>query len=158
MTAVQQSGNPTPGHVALWTAPGVIGDGGALGAAQKVLALITDADFNDTNDQPILLPERMQALMLTAILITIAGVSLTIAVGGLYPAASKAGTAIVAASQVYTALTTANKILSATLAGTAGSTRFSRTELADWAIYLSLTTAQGAAATADVYLIGIDLT
>jgi len=155
---IEQSGNVTPGHVLLWATDGVVLDGGALGAAQKVIASLRGADFNDTGDQSIVLPSRITAFQLNAIVITNASLSLTVAVGGFYPAASKGGTAIVAASQVYSSLTASNKLLSATLAGAAATTRYSIAELADWAIYFSLTTAQGLAATADLYVIGTDLT
>ena len=155
--SVLQSGNVTPGHIATWTTNGIIQDGGVLGASQKVLAFLGSADFNDTNDQPLLLPSTMTAFMLTGIIVTNSAISLSAAVGGFYPSASKAGTALVASSQVYSSLTAATKLLSCTLAAAVATTRYSRTNLADWAIYLSLTTGQGQASTADVYVIGIDL-
>lgn len=155
---VLQSGSVTPGHAVKWVTDNVIGDAGSLPAAQKVLAYLNNASFNSTADQPIILPSSINAFQLTGILITNASISLTTAAGGFYPAASKAGTAIVAASQVYSTLTASTKLLSATLAAAVATTRYSTANLADWTIYLSLTTAQGAAATADVYLIGIDLT
>lgn len=154
---VLQSGNVTPGHIATWTTDGVLQDGGALGRSQKVLAMLGTADFNDTNDQPLLLPSTMTAFMLTGLLVTNAPVSLTTAVGGFYPQAFKAGTPLVGAFQVYSFLTSASLLLSCTLAAPVPTTRYSRTSLPDWAIYLSLTTPQGQAATADVYAIGIDL-
>lgn len=154
---VQQSGSITPGHVAIWTAPGIIQDGGALGASQKVLASFFGANFNDTGDQPLLLPPRLTAIAITQIWVTNANVSLTTAVGGFYPATLKAGTPIVAASQVYSSLTAANIRLACTLAAAVATTRYSRTELADWAIYFALTTSQVAPATADIYVLGIDL-
>ena len=55
-------------------------------------------------------------------------------------------------------LTSAAKLLSCTLAGTVASTRYDRSNVPDWMIYFSLTMGQGAAATADLYLLGIDLT
>lgn len=154
---VQQSGSVTPGHLATWATDSVVKDGGSVPAAQRVLASFRNADFNDTGDQPIPLPSNITALQLTAILITNATLSLTTATGGFYPQASKAGTAIVAAGQAYSSLTTSAKLLSATLAAAVATTRYSRDNLPDWAIYLSLTTARGAAANADVYLVGIDL-
>lgn len=156
--SVEQSGSVTPGHIATWTTEGVIQDGGALGAAQKVLASFKGANFNDTGDQPIILPARVTAFNLTGILVTNTAVSLTAAVGGFYPAAFKAGTPLVAAAQVYSSLTSINKLLYCTLAAAVPTTRYSRANLADWALYFALTTAQGSAATGDIYIIGIDLT
>ena len=64
--------------------------------------------------------------------------------------------------QAYSALTTSAGLLQATLASFGANTRFSSANLGALggllAIYLSLTTGQGAAATADVYAAGIDLT
>ena len=156
MSGVLQTGNVTPGHIALWSANGVLADGSALGASQKVLARAS-CDFNSTADQPLLLPSYITAFMLTNIIVTNAPLSLTTAVGGFYPAVSKGGTAIVAAGQVYSTLIVASKLLSCTLTGTVATTRYSRANLTDWAIYLSLTTPQGSATMADCYVLGIDL-
>lgn len=157
-----QSGNVTPGHIALWTTTGVLEDGGALGAAQRVLASLPNADFNSTGDQPISIPNRITAFQLTGIIITNASINLSMAVGGFYPAASKGGTPIVSAAQVYSTLTAREKLLQATLASFGSTTRFSSANLGLIAsipqIWFSLTTPQAAVATADIYLIGIDLT
>ena len=155
--AVLQSGNVTPGHGAKWVTDSVIADNGPNPYAQRVLASFLGADFNDTGDQPIILPATLNAFQLTGVLITNASASLTTAVGGFYPQALKAGTPIVAAGQVYTALTTSLLLMNATIAAYGLAQRFSRTQLPDWAVYFSLTTPQGAAATADIYLLGIEL-
>lgn len=154
---VLQSGNVTPGHLAIWGSTGVIMDGGAVPAAERVIASLAGANMDDTGDQPLVLPARMTAFMLTRILVTNSAVSLTGAVGGFYPQASKGGTPLVAASQVYSSLTAATKLLSCTLAAAVATTRYSRDNLTDWEIYFSLTTAQGITATADIYIVGIDL-
>lgn len=154
---ILQSGSITPGHVASWVTDGVIKDGGAVPAAQKVLTSFFSANFNDTGDQALILPPSISAFMLTGIIITNASISLTTAVGGFYPQASKAGTALVANTQVYSSLTASTKLLAATLAGAVATTRYSIANLPDWRIYFALTTAQGAAATADIYVIGLDL-
>lgn len=156
--SVEQSGNVTPGHAATWVTDGVLKDGGAPPAAQRVLAFYQGADFNDTGDQAIPIPAAITAFQLTGIVITNASLSLTTAVGGFYPQASKSGTPIVAATQAYSTLTTGQKLLNATLASFGSTTRFSAVNLPDAAIYFALTTPQGVAATADIYLIGIDLT
>jgi hypothetical protein len=161
MGFVQQSGNITPGHLPVWVAPGVIGDGGAALAAQRVLASLRGANFNTTSDQPIAIPQRVTAFALTGIIVTNASLNLTTAVGGFYPQAAKAGTPIVAAAQAYSALTTANALLNATLAAFGSGTRFSSANLGTIGgllnIWFALTTAQPVAATADIYLVGIDL-
>jgi hypothetical protein len=95
--------------------------------------------------------------MFTRFLITNASLSLTTAVGGFYPTVSKGGTPIVAATQVYSALTTAAALLSATLAAFGSGNAFSASNLTAWSIYFALTTPQGAAATADIYICGIPL-
>lgn len=160
--SVQQSGVITSGHVCTWAATGVIQDGGAQPASEKVLASLRGANFNTTNDQPIAIPLNFVAFMLTRIIITNASISLTTAAGGFYPAASKGGTPIVAANQAYSALTTSAGLLQATLASFGSTTRFSASNLGAIGglldIWFSLTTAQGALASADIYLCGIDLT
>jgi len=156
MTGILQSGNVTPGHSAIWTTDGVVQDGGAILASNKVIASLRQANFNTVVDQPIVLPRSINTFQLTGILVTNASVSLTTAVGGFYSAAQKGGSAFVSAGQVYSSLTSSSVILNATLAAYASS-RFSNVNLALWTIYFSLTTAQGAAAVADIYLIGLDL-
>lgn len=153
-----QSGSVTPGHVAQWATDGVLQDGGTLSAAEKVLASFRGADFNSTADQKIALPARSNAVFITRIIVTNTAVSLTTAAGGFYPQTSKGGTAIVAAGQVYSTLTSNSVLLQATLAAAVATTRYSATQLPDWALYFSLTTAQGVPATADIYVTGIDLT
>ncbi len=153
--SVEQSGLVTPNHVAMWSTTGVIADGGALPAG-RVIVSGRSLNFNTVNDQPIVFPQWITAFRLANIIITNASISLTTAAGGFYPAASKGGTPIVANTQVYSTLTASSKLLLATLASFGSTTRFSSANLASigglLAIYLSLTTAQGAAATADVYL------
>lgn len=166
MASILQSGSVTPGHPAVWTTDGVLQDGGPLLIGQKVLCSLRGADFNSTADQQLLVPGSITAFAITSIIVTNASLNLTTAAGGFYPAASKGGTPIVAASQVYSALTTSEKLLAVTLASFGSQTRFSSSNLTpvvilsqNWLpIYFSLTTAQGAIATADIYLVGLDLT
>ena len=162
MTGILQSGNITPGHVAIWATTGVISDGGPLRSATNVLAYLGSASFNATTDQGIQIPNTITAFQITGILITNASQSLTTAVGGFYPTTAKGGTAIVANTQVYSSLTTAAILLSATLAAGGNTTRYSSANVDNvdgyLTIYLSLTTPQGTDCTADVYLLGTDLT
>ncbi len=86
---------------------------------------------------------------------------MTTAVGGFYPTTAKGGTAIVASTQVYSSLTAATKLLEATLAANQAATRFSSANLdvidGFLTLYLSLTTGQGVDGTADIYILGTDL-
>jgi hypothetical protein len=109
-------------------------------------------NFNSTADQavPIQFPPGYTKYVVTGMVAYNPSTSLTTAAGGLYNATSKpAGGILVAAAQVYTALTAAGKFLSATLAALAGTDIQTATIL-----YLSLTIAQGVAATADVAILG----
>jgi hypothetical protein len=158
VTGVLQSGSVTPGHLATWVTDNVLGDGGSPLAQQSVIAELLGADFNSTLDQAIVLPADLLAFQLFRIYVTRATLSLTTAVGGFYPQALKAGTALVAASQTYSALTSASVLLSATFTGAVATTRFTRTNLPDWTIYFSLTTPQGIDCSADIYVVGTPLT
>lgn len=66
--------------------------------------------------------------------------------GGIYPAASKGGTAIVGAGQVYTALTAATKNVGLAV---------SNSDTQTITPILSLTTGHGSAATADFLIMGV---
>ncbi len=115
------------------------------GQIQRVLlGKLTGANFNSLVDQAI----RIYAgnYIIREIVVTNASVSLTTAIGGIYGASAKASP-IVAAEQVYSALTGASKYLELTLVPS-GDVRTVQN------IYLSLSTIQGQAATADVYVFG----
>lgn len=157
-STVQQSGNVTAGHLAKWTTSGVIADAGPLGAAQRVLAYLQGADFNSIQDQPLNIPNTIKAFQLTGIIVANTTLSITTAVGGFYPQLSKAGSPIVSAGQVYSALTGANLLMQPTLTAFALAARFSAANLPTAQIVFSLTTPQGSACFADIYLVGIDLT
>jgi hypothetical protein len=118
-----------------------------------VLTSLRGANFNTTSDQAIAIPARITAFQITGIVVTNCSTSLTLAAGGVYPTTSKGGTAIVAAAQVYSALTASSILLGLTVAAGPLVTRYAVSN-----VYLSLTTGQGSAATCDVYVIGVDLT
>jgi len=158
MTSVFQSGNVTPGHVVTWTTDGVVQDGGPLVVPKGILGSLLGANFNSTADQAILIPSTITAFAITGIMVTKASVSMGTAAGGFYPQASKGGTAIVANTQVYSTLTSASVLLNCTVVAGALATYYTRSNVPDWAIYFSLTTPQGATATADIHLLGVDLT
>ena len=158
MTGIVQSGNVTPGHLAAWVAPGTLADGGPpLGQSETVLAQLLGANFNTTDDQAITLPDTITKFCLTRIIATNASLSLTTAVGGFYPTVSKGGTSLVANTQVYSGLTAAASLLNPTLTSFANTTAFTASNLTNFSIYFALTTGQGAAATADIYLFGLIL-
>lgn len=110
---------------------------------------IIGADMNSTADQAFTFSvPATTRLSIRSIVATNGSISLTTAAGGVYPTTAKGGTAIVANTQVYTALTGgAGTKVNLTLSTGAGTTAYLAT-----AIYLSLTTGQGSAATADIYL------
>lgn len=121
---------------------------GAQRPGSMMLGRLLGANMNSTADQAITI--GASTYVITQVLATNASTSLTLAAGGLYTAASKGGTALVAAAQVYSGLTASGLTLNLTLAAVA----LRRTEAT---LYLSLTLAQGGAATADLYLLGIPL-
>jgi hypothetical protein len=119
----------------------------------RVLCSIRAANFNVTTDQSCAIPVSVTAWVPTSILVTNCSGTFTLAAGGVYPATSKGGTALVAAAQAYTALTGATVVLGLTLASGIATTRQTVNT-----VYLSLTTGTGSGATCDFYVIGNDLT
>jgi hypothetical protein len=121
--------------------------------ALNFLGKLIGANMNVTTDQAIALSEygldpAYTKLYVDRIVVTNASVSLTTAVGGVYTAASKGGTALVANTQAYSGLTAATLAIELTLAA-------ARPIITPpGSVYFSLTTAQGAAATADIYVFG----
>jgi len=117
-------------------------------APDDMLGYRIACNMNVTTDQAISNLNNSLKFRPKRIIVTNASISLTTAQGGLYTGAGKTGTIIVAAAQAYSTLTAANIALELTLnspnivlpAGTP--------------LFLSLTTAQGAAATADLYIFG----
>ena len=103
------------------------------------------------DDQEITMFSAPGKFIVRRIVATNASVDLTTAAGGIYPAVSKGGTAVVANSQVFSGLTAATKFVDLTIASgyTSGGDILTVKNL-----FLSLTTAQGGAATADVYVYG----
>lgn len=116
----------------------------------RVLGKLIGADFNSTGDQLIYI--NSSRYVVERVMVCAASISLTTAAGGVYAAPTKFGSPLVASTQTYSALTSAAKWMDCTLAATPGTDMYTAS-----ALYLSLTTAQGATATADVYVIGRDL-
>lgn len=115
-----------------------------------ILGRLIGANMNVTTDQTIVIDPSIK-FAVARILVTNASISLTTAVGGIYDTASKAGNALVANTQVYSALTASTKVVALTIAAAGSANIFSSN------LFFALTTAQGAAATADIYVIGDDL-
>lgn len=127
----------------------------AMLGGNTVLGKLIGANFNSTADQAIAitLPAGATRYAITNVWATNGSVNMTTAQGGLYSAAAKGGIVIVAATQAYTALTAAAKLQRAVVDAAGGQVNV----LTGTTIYLSLTTAQGAAATADVFVLGVPL-
>lgn len=124
-----------------------------LAGAMRVLGTLRAANMNSTADQAIAIPATITKWAPTAIWATNCTGSLTLASGGVYPSASKGGTALVAATQAYSALTGSTVVLPMTMAANIATTLQTVAT-----VYFSLTTASGAAATCDIYILGVDLT
>lgn len=118
----------------------------------RVIGKLIGANFNITTDNIIPISAQADKYVIERIVVTNASISLTTAAGGVYTATAKGGTAVVAAAQVYSALTTATKFVALTLQLTALTDVFDAATQSN--LYLNLTTGQGAAATADVYVYG----
>ena len=119
-----------------------------LGDNRTIFRLI-GANMNTTADQLFVPAFAFTNYIIDRIIVTNVSTSLTLAAGGIYTTTAKGGTAIVSAAQVYSGLTGATKVMNATVAA-AGQDLMTALNL-----YLSLTTAQGGAATADFYIMGI---
>lgn len=110
--------------------------------------VLKGANFNSTADQAITITPPSTTYTLAQVRFAAPSVSMTTAAGGMYTAAAKGGLAIVPAATAYTGLTTSTlntagytTTVTPVLAGTQNTT-----------LYFSLTTAQGIAATADIYV------
>jgi hypothetical protein len=116
--------------------------------ANGAVARLRQADFNVTTDQvmPFICTRRIVRR------ITVAngqpnGLSLGTAAGGIYTAVAKGGAAVVSAAQVYSGITSEAAFVDLTLAAT-----LTTTARGDLVWYLSLTTPEGAAENADIYV------
>ena len=141
------------GHAALAQSPTMqfpTSPWGGYAPARIECGRLLSANMNTTSDQAIPISVPSATWMVSEIVVSNPSRSMTTAAGGFYSGASKSGVAVVASGQAYSALTTANanatgNAMVATIA-TAGNTTAFNTKV----LYLSLTTGQGAAATADV--------
>jgi hypothetical protein len=126
---------------------------GMVASPIVLIGELIGADMNTTDDQAIdlVLPPGCTDFILQPIRITNGSISLTTAVGGIYTATAKGGLAIGSATHAYNAITATGPNATATLSSmsvVAGYLRPSLFAIPN-RVYLSLTTPQGAAATAD---------
>lgn len=122
---------------------GVQGAAGVSASNEVLVGYMIGADFNVTTDQSIAITAGYRV---TKITVTNASVNMTTAAGGFYTGAAKTGTQIVASTQVYSALTSPTITLNCTIAAVVSGLT---------AVIFSLTTGQGAPATADIRVYGI---
>lgn len=107
------------------------------------------ANLNSTADQAFTKVGSFTRYQVTGVMSRGLTGNALIAAGGIYTGAAKAGTPIVAAAQLWAALSALDKTLSATVAALADALQATPN--------LSLTTAAGGAATADVFILGVVL-
>ena len=116
--------------------------------AIRLLASFQGVNVNATGDTvlPVINTDRYSV---SNVVFTNASVSLTTALAGVFTAPSAGGTAIVA-NAALSAMTSASVVSQRTVASTAAQ--------AGQNLYVNVGTAQGAAATMDVFVYGYDLT
>jgi hypothetical protein len=151
-TDVQQSGNVTVGHYALWAANGVVEDGGA-GPINIALIKVTATGINvnsanTDNSIGITLPSSADRYAVESVIISNASHSLSTATCGLFTSSSAGGTAIVTGGSAITVTATTdetnNNMQSLTVA------RQNTESYTAQTLYFRIGTAEGAAATGDV--------
>jgi hypothetical protein len=120
----------------------------ATNQAIRLLASFQGVNVNATGDTvlPVINTDRYSV---SNVVFTNASVSLTTALAGVFTAPSAGGTAIVA-NAALSAMTSASVVSQRTVASTAAQ--------AGQNLYVNVGTAQGAAATMDVFVYGYDLT
>lgn len=123
-----------------------VGVAGAL----TMLARLLNANMNVTTDQALTTFTGSMPFRITKVTAKNASVSLTTAQGGIYTAAAKGGTAIMATTAVFTTATGPTLAADIAIVATPGNTIWP----AGTPLILSLTTAQGAAATCDLFVFG----
>lgn len=121
-----------------------------LGMSQILFSKV-GANMNVVTDQALDKAWDFNDYLIERIRVVNASISLTTAAGGFYTGAGKTGITVVAAGQAYAALTDATLGIDLTVAAAGLDV------LTADALYLALTTAQGAAATADIYVFGVPL-
>lgn len=132
----------------LYTVPPLIIPTNNLNGGRPIARLI-GADMTLTTDQAFTFLVNVTEFVPTKIVgIRRSGAFGVTCAGGVYTAATKGGNAVVAAAQSWANLTGAGKIVDATIAAVVG------TDVVANALYLSLTTGNTGALTADIYVFG----
>ena len=119
----------------------------ATNQAIRLLAVATGVNVNATGDQAVLPIINSSNYSVSNVVFTNASTSLTTAAAGLFTAPTAGGTGVVA-NAALSALTGSTVVSQRTVASTA--------TLSGQNLYLNVGTAQGAAATMDVYVYGYD--
>lgn len=128
-----------------------IAGGNLVTNQSQVLWKLIGANMNTVNDQAFTKAQVFSSYLITSIYAVNASTSLSLAAGGVYDTAAKGGTPLVAAAQVYSGLTGSTLGLNLTLAAYGIGLR------AGASLFLALTVAQGGAATADLYVLGVPI-
>ena len=115
--------------------------------AIRLLAVATGVNVNATGDQAVLPIINSTNYSVSNVVFTNASTSLTTAAAGLFTGPSAGGTALVA-NAALSGLTASTVVSQRTVASTATQSAQN--------LYLNVGTAQGAAATMDVYVYGYD--
>ena len=119
----------------------------ASNQAIRLLGVATGVNVNATGDQAVIQINNSTNYSVSNVVFTNASISLTTAEAGLFTAPSTGGTAIVA-DAALSALTGSTVVSQRTVASTATQSAQN--------LYVNVGTAQGAAATMDVYVYGYD--
>jgi hypothetical protein len=118
-------------------------------SGRRFLAVVKGVNVNATGDTPLpLIISSTASYSVTNVVFTNASISLTTALAGVFTAPAAGGTAIVA-NAALSGLTGPTVVSARTVASTAVVTNTGP-------LYLNVGTAQGAAATMDVYVEGYD--
>jgi len=118
---------------------------------EQVLFVLKDVDMTSTADQQFIRVCACSRYYVTRVVAKGLGGNAGVAAGGIYTAAAKGGSTIVAAGQAWSGVSDINKIQIATLAAYASSDAPTATP------YWSLTTGAGSAARADIYIYGFPI-
>ena len=119
----------------------------ASNQAIRLLGVATGVSVNATGDQAVIAINNSTNYSVSNVVFTNASISLSTAAAGLFTAPSAGGTGIVA-NAALSGLTAATVVSQRTVASTAIQSAQN--------LYLNVGTAQGAAATMDVYVYGYD--
>lgn len=119
----------------------------ATNQAIRLLAVATGVNVNSTGDLATLAINNASSYSVSNVVFTNASISLSSAAAGLFTAPAASGTGLVA-NAALSALSASTVVSQRTVASTALQTAQN--------LYLNVGTAQGAAATMDVYVYGYD--